>query len=31
VDILCKEFGIIRGVDVLGFHNHHSLSGYEIG
>jgi hypothetical protein len=30
VDILCKEFSVIRGVNVLKFQSHHYLSGYEI-
>jgi hypothetical protein len=30
VDILRKEFHLIRGINVLGFQSHHLLSGYEI-
>jgi hypothetical protein len=31
VDILRKEFRLVRGVNILGFQSHHYLSGYEIG
>jgi hypothetical protein len=29
VDILRKEFRLVRGVNVLGFQSHHYLSGYD--
>ena len=30
VDILRKEFCLVRGIHVLGFQSHHYLSGYEM-